>query len=85
LLDKRLCEAWQARERVFPIHPVLTLAPEGLVLGAGTVLIPAEGVRRLTSLDGHEARVLPAAICQTALCSSGWMTYEFQHLRIDSE
>ena len=54
--DQHLREAW--RERVFPIYPVLHLAPEGLVLGAGTVLVPAEGARRLTSLDGHEARVL---------------------------
>lgn len=84
MLDRRLREAWQARERAFPIHPVLTLAPEGLVLGAGTVLIPAEGVRRLTSLDGHEARVLallsvaygkavaPAALGNIARAADAW-------------
>jgi hypothetical protein len=36
----------------------MAFAPEGLVLGAGTVLVAAEGARRLTSLDGQEARVL---------------------------
>ncbi len=50
----QLREAWHARERAFPIYPALTLALEGLVLGAGTVLVPAEGARRLTSLDGQE-------------------------------
>jgi hypothetical protein len=34
------------------------LAPQGLVLGAGTVLVPAHGARQLTSPDGQEARVL---------------------------
>jgi hypothetical protein len=57
-MDQRLREAWHARERAFPIYPVLHLAPEGLVLGAGTVLIPARGARRLASLDRQEARVL---------------------------
>src|ERR1700722_17429631 len=33
-------------------------APEGLVLGAGTVVVAAEGARRLRSLQGQEARVL---------------------------
>lgn len=57
-MDQRLREAWHARERAFPIHSVLHLAPEGLVLGAGTVLVPTMAARRLTSLDGQEARVL---------------------------
>ena len=39
-------------------RPVLTLAPEGLVLGAGTILVRADGPRRLQSLEGQEARVL---------------------------
>ena len=54
------------------------------MLGAGTVLIPAEGVRRLTSLDGHEARVLallsvaygkavaPAALGNIARAADAW-------------
>jgi hypothetical protein len=45
-----------------PISPVLNLAPEGLVLGAATVLVPADGPRRLQSLRGREARVL-ALLC----------------------
>ncbi len=57
-MDQQLREAWYARERAFPIYPVLHLAPEGLVLGAGTVLVPAQEARQLTSLDGREARVL---------------------------
>jgi hypothetical protein len=39
-------------------QPVLTLKPEGLILGAGTVLLPAEESRRLKSVDGDELRVL---------------------------
>ena len=57
-MDQRLREAWHARERAFPIYPVLHLASEGLILGAGTVLVPAQEARQLTSLDGREARVL---------------------------
>jgi hypothetical protein len=58
LPDQQLREAWHARERAFPIYPVLHLGPEGLVLGAGTVVVPAHGARQLTSLDGQEAQVL---------------------------
>ena len=57
-MDQRLHQAWHARQRASPIYPVPYLAPEGLVLGAGTVLIPARGARRLASLDRQEARVL---------------------------
>jgi hypothetical protein len=58
LPHNRLREAWQVRDRAFPVLPALTLAPEGLTLGAGTVLVPAHGARRPTSLDRQEARVL---------------------------
>jgi hypothetical protein len=58
VLHEQLRDAWLARGRAVPINPVMTFTPEGLVLGAGTVLILAEGVRRLKSLQGHEARVL---------------------------
>jgi hypothetical protein len=58
MLHERLRNAWRARERAVAISPVLTLAPEGLVLGAGTVLAPVNGSRRLQSLEGQEARVL---------------------------
>lgn len=58
MLYERLEDAWRVRQRCAPISLVLTLAPEGLVLGAGTVLIEAEGERLLKSLKGQEARVL---------------------------
>jgi hypothetical protein len=58
MLHERLRNAWHAREQAIAISPVLTLAPQGLVLGAGTVLVPADGSRRLQSLKGQEARVL---------------------------
>jgi hypothetical protein len=57
-MDQQLREARLARECASPVHPVPYLAPQGLVLGAGTVLVPAHGARQLTSLDGQEARVL---------------------------
>ena len=80
----QLREAWQARERAFPVLPALTLAPEGLMLGAGTVLVPAHGARRLTSLDGQEPRVLallsaaygkavaPAVLGNIARAANAW-------------
>jgi hypothetical protein len=58
VLDKRLREAWHARERGVPISTELNFAPEGLVLGAGTLLLRAEGPRRLQNLAGREGRVL---------------------------
>jgi len=80
----QLREAWQARGRAFPVLPALTLAPEGLMLGAGTVLVPAHGVRRLMSLDGQEPRVLallsaaygkavaPAVLGNIARAANAW-------------
>ncbi len=50
--------AWQARLRAVPIAPALTLTTEGLVLGAGTVLVAATAPRRLSGLRGQEPRVL---------------------------
>jgi hypothetical protein len=58
VLSEQLREQWRARERAVPIYPVMTFAPDGLVLGAGTVLLQAEGLGRLQSLRGQEARVL---------------------------
>jgi hypothetical protein len=58
VLQDQLSEAWRLREREFPISPVLTLTDGGLVLGAGTVVLPAEGSRQLKSVDGDELRVL---------------------------
>jgi len=84
LPHNQLREAWQARERAFPVLPALTLAPEGLMLGAGTVLVPAQGARQLTSLDGQEPRVLallsaaygkavtPAVLGNIARAANAW-------------
>src|SRR5580704_13236877 len=58
VLHEQLRNAWHARKRVVPISPVLNLTPEGLVLGAGTVMVPAVGPRRLRSMRGQETRVL---------------------------
>lgn len=58
MLDKRLREAWHARERDVPISAELNFTRDGLVLGAGTVIVSADGPRLLKSLDGEEARVL---------------------------
>jgi len=56
--DQQLRDAWHARECAVSISPSPTFKPEGLVLGAGTVLLRSEGQRRLQSLRGQEARVL---------------------------
>jgi hypothetical protein len=58
VLHEQLRNAWRARKRAVPIRPVLNLTPEGLVLGAGTVMVPADGARRLRSMRGQETRVL---------------------------
>ena len=83
-MDQGLRDVWHARERGFPIYPAPYLAPEGLVLGAGTVVVPAHGTRRLASLDGQEARVLallsasygkavaPAVLGNIARASNAW-------------
>jgi hypothetical protein len=64
VLDQQLRDKWHARERAAPIHPAMTFAAEGLVLGAGTILLPAEGIRRLKSLRGQEQRILQ--ICEAS-------------------
>jgi hypothetical protein len=58
VLHEQLRNAWHARKHFVPISPVLNLTPEGLVLGAGTVMVPANGPRRLRSMRGQETRVL---------------------------
>jgi hypothetical protein len=55
---RRLRDEWHARLRAVPIYPIMTFAPDGLVLGAGTVLVPASGSRQLQKLRGQEARLL---------------------------
>jgi hypothetical protein len=58
VLQEQLRNAWHARKRFIPVSPALNLTPKGLVLGAGTVLVPADGPRRLQSLRGQETRVM---------------------------
>jgi hypothetical protein len=58
VLEEQLRQAWQTRARNVPIQSVLHFTPEGLVFGAGTVLVPADGKRRLQKLRGQEARIL---------------------------
>jgi hypothetical protein len=36
----------------------MIFTPQGLMLGAGTILVPAEGARKLKSLKGQEQQVL---------------------------
>jgi hypothetical protein len=58
VLYKQLREEWHTRESAVLIRVAMTFAPEGLVLGAGTVLVPADGIRGLKSLQGQEQRIL---------------------------
>jgi hypothetical protein len=58
VLYKQLRDQWHARGRAVPIHPDMTFTPQGLVLGAGTVVVAAHGPRRLHSLQGREVQVL---------------------------
>lgn len=46
------------RERAMPIQPVMTFAPERLVLGAGTVLLRGNEERQLEDMGGEEKRLL---------------------------
>jgi hypothetical protein len=38
--------------------PAMIFTPQGLMLGAGNILVPAEGVRKLQSLQGQEQQIL---------------------------
>jgi hypothetical protein len=58
VLEEQLRDAWQRQARNVPIQSVLHFTPEGLALGAGTVLVPADGNRRLQKLKGQEPRIL---------------------------
>src|SRR5580698_1487736 len=50
--------AWRAHLARVPIRNELTFTPDGLVLGAGTVLVEPQVGRLLKSVKGQEARVL---------------------------
>ena len=58
MLDERLRDAWHAQERAVYISPVMKFTYDGLVLGAGTVLVGSDGTRRLQSLKGQEVTLL---------------------------
>jgi hypothetical protein len=58
MLDDQLRDAWHAQERAVAISPVMRFTHDGLVLGAGTVLVPRDGARWLKSLKGYEAELL---------------------------
>jgi hypothetical protein len=58
VVEEQLRDAWEDRARNVPIQSLLHFTSEGLVFGAGTVLVPADGRRRLQKLEGHEARIL---------------------------
>jgi hypothetical protein len=58
LLHQHLRDAWSVRKRTVPISPALHFSPDGLVLGAGTILLPAQGNRRSAKIEGEEARLL---------------------------
>jgi hypothetical protein len=58
VLDHQYRGGLRAFERCAPISSALRFAPEGLVLDAGTVLLRADGPRRLQSPKGCEARLL---------------------------
>ena len=61
--DEGLRNAWHAHELDIPISTALNFGRDGLVLGAGTAIIAAEGSpRRLKSPRGDEPRVL-ALLC----------------------
>jgi hypothetical protein len=58
VLPQSLQEAWRACQLRAPISYELTFTPDGLVLGAGTVLVEAQVGRLLKSVKGQEARLL---------------------------
>jgi hypothetical protein len=58
VLHERLWRAWSVQKRSVPISPAMYFSRDGLALGAGTILLPAVGPRRLADLQGEEARVL---------------------------
>lgn len=61
MLADRLQRRWRETARFLPVHPSMSLEPDGLVLGSGTILARAErdrfGKRRLR-VDSAETRLL---------------------------
>jgi len=50
--------AWHGRACAVSLSTVLNFAPDGLVLGAGTIILRAEGPRQVQTMAGQKARVL---------------------------
>ncbi len=61
-----------ARDRAAFASPAMIFTPQGLILGAGTILVSADGIRKLESLKGREQGVLAllSAAYGTAVASS---------------
>jgi hypothetical protein len=58
VLNQQPRDPFRARDTIAFASPMMVLTPLGLVLGAGTVLLPAEGARKLKSLKGSEQQLL---------------------------
>ena len=58
MLHEQPRDGSSARERAAFASPAMIFTPQGLMLGAGTILVPAEGTRKLKSLKGREQQVL---------------------------
>jgi hypothetical protein len=58
VLYERLRDGAPAREWAAFASPAMIFTPQGLMLGAGTILVPAEGIRKLKSLKGREQQLL---------------------------
>lgn len=58
MLVERLRKDWHAREQVVPLNDGPCFTRDELVMGAGTVLVPAVTQRHLEDIGGQEARIL---------------------------
>jgi hypothetical protein len=56
MLAERLSKAWDERKRSTPIDPIMKFTAEGLILGAGTVLVRSSSGRDIP-IDRFEPRV----------------------------
>ena len=58
MLHEQPRDGSSAHGRAAFASPAMIFTPQGLMLGAGTILVPAEGIRKLKSLKGREQQVL---------------------------
>ena len=58
MLNQQPRDHLRAREPIVLASPMMIFTPQGLMLGAGTILLPADGARKLKSLKGSEQQVL---------------------------